>query len=64
MELRGMNPLWFASLLTVFLVLGLDAQAETETVSVEGGMEVEITYPGEIVAGREGMPFRYQGGRE
>ena len=55
MELRGMNPLWFASLLAVFLVLGLDAQAETETVSVEGGMEVEITYPGEIVAGREGI---------
>ena len=50
-----MNPLWFASLLAVFLVLGLDAQAETETVSVEGGMEVEITYPGEIVAGREGI---------
>ena len=50
-----MNPLWFVSLLTVFLILGLDAQAETETVNVEGGMEVEITYPGEIVAGREGI---------
>ena len=50
-----MNPLWFVSLLAVFLVLVLDAQAETETVGVEGGMEVEITYPGEIVAGREGV---------
>lgn len=50
-----MNPLWFVSLLIVFLILGLDAYAETETVSVEGGMEVEITYPGEIVAGREGI---------
>lgn len=50
-----MNPLWLAPVLAVFLGMVLEAQAETETVNVEGGMEVEIAYPGEIVAGREGI---------
>ncbi len=50
-----MNLFWIIPLLAVFLMLVSDAHANTETMNVEGGVEVEITYPGEIVAGREGI---------
>ncbi len=50
-----MNLFWIIPLLAAFLVLVSDAHASTETMNVEGGIEVKITHPGEIVAGREGI---------
>ena len=54
-----MSSIWFAmaviatTAVVALAVLATDVYAETETVSVEGGMVIEITYPKEIVAGRE-----------
>lgn len=50
---------WFlglgmAGLLALLLALSPAAHAETMTRSFEGGMDLEITYPASLVAGREG----------
>ena len=51
---RGMSQIWVASIiLGMFLVLLPSVHAETITLNFEGGMDVEITYPDDIVIGRE-----------
>ena len=50
-----MNLVWILSLLIGFAVILPNAYAETITQNLEGGMDIEITYPDEIVVGREGV---------
>ena len=49
-----MNLVWILALL-VSLVILPSAYAETITQNLEGGMDIEITFPDEIVVGREGV---------
>lgn len=49
-----MNILWMILFLIGFSILLPNIHAETITHSMEGGMDVEITYPNEIIVGREG----------
>ena len=46
---------WYWIALVIGLSFVVPVYGETLVQSVEGGMDVEITYPDEMVAGREGM---------
>jgi len=50
---KSMNFLWIAPLLLCFFFLVPNSYAEIITQNLEGGMDIEITYPEEILAGRE-----------
>ena len=50
-----MNFLWIFPVLVGLLVLIPSVHAETLVQNLEGGMDIEITYPDEIVVGREGV---------
>ena len=50
-----MNPLWIFFLLIGLVVLIPNAHADTVIQNLEGGMDIEITYPDEIIVGREGV---------
>lgn len=50
-----MRPLWAIPLVLGFFVLISNVYAETLVQNLEGGMDIEITYPDEIVVGREGV---------
>lgn len=50
-----MNLVWILPLLVGFVVILPNVYAETITQNLEGGMDIEITYPDEIVVGREGV---------
>lgn len=50
-----MNLLWLIPLLVVLFVLLPNVHAEKITRNFDGGMDVEITYPKEIVIGRDGI---------
>ena len=51
----SMNLLWMIPLLIGLVALLPNIHAETITHSLEGGMDIEITYPNEMVSGREGV---------
>ena len=46
---------WFVPLLIGVFVLVPSIHAETITQNLDGGMDIQITYPDEIVVGREGV---------
>ena len=48
-----MNFLWIMPLLVCLFFLLPNSYAATITQNLEGGMDVEITYPNEIITGRE-----------
>jgi len=48
-----MNFLWIIPLLVFLFFLVSNSYAATITHNLEGGMDIEITYPNEIIAGRE-----------
>lgn len=50
-----MNLLWMIPLLVGLFILLPNIHADTLIQNLEGGMDVEITYPEEIVVGREGV---------
>ena len=50
-----MNPLWIFFLLIGLVVLIPNAHADTIIQNLDGGMDIEITYPDEIIVGREGV---------
>ncbi|BDQ31949.1 hypothetical protein [Nitrosopumilus zosterae] len=50
-----MKFLWLIPLVIGVFVLVPDIDAETITRNLEGGMDIQITYPEEIVVGREGV---------
>ena len=50
-----MNLLWVIPLLIGLIVLIPNVHAETIIQNLEGGMDIEITYPDEIIVGREGI---------
>ena len=50
-----MNLLWILPILTGIFLLIPNVDAETLKKNFEGGMEVEITYPEEIIVGRDGI---------
>jgi len=50
-----MKLLWLIPLLVGVSVLFPEIYAETITQNLEGGMDIQITYPKEIVVGREGV---------
>ena len=50
-----MNLLWIVPLLVGFTVLIPNIHAEKITQNFEGGMDIEIIYPNEIVVGRESV---------
>ena len=51
----SMNLFWMFPLLIGLVALLPNIHAETITHNLEGGMDIEITYPNEIVSGREGI---------
>lgn len=53
--MKIMKVLWAIPFLVGLSVLLPNVYAETLTQNLEGGMDVEITYPDEIVVGREGV---------
>ena len=53
--MKSMNPFWIIPLLVGVFILLPNAYAETITQNLEGGMDIEITYPKEVVIGREGV---------
>ncbi len=53
--MRIMKTLWMVPFLVGLFVLLPSIHAETITQNLQGGMDVEITYPDEIVVGREGV---------
>lgn len=53
--MKSMNPLWIIPVLIGVFVLLPNVHAETITQNLEGGMDIEITYPKEVVVGREGV---------
>lgn len=53
--MKSMNPLWIIPLLIGVFILLPNVHAETITQNLEGGMDIEITYPKEVVVGREGV---------
>ena len=50
-----MNSFWMIPLLVGLSILLPNIHADTLIQNLEGGMEIEITYPEEIVDGREGF---------
>ena len=50
-----MNLLWITPLLIGIFVLVPSVHAETITQNLEGAMDIQITYPDEMVAGRDGI---------
>ena len=50
-----MRSLWIALLILGLFVLAPNVYAETLVQNLEGGMDIEITHPDEIVVGREGI---------
>lgn len=50
-----MKFLWVIPLLIGVFILFPNIHAETITQNLEGGMDIQITYPEEIVVGREGV---------
>ena len=52
---RGMKQIWIIPIVLGLSVLLPSIHAETITQNFEGGMDVEITYPDDIVKGREGI---------
>ena len=50
-----MNIIWVILFLIGFSILLPSTHAETITQNMEGGVDVNITYPNEIIAGREGI---------
>ena len=52
---RDMKQFWIIPIVLGLLVLLPSVHAETITQNFEGGMDVEITYPDDIVKGREGI---------
>ena len=50
-----MNPIWLFSFLIGLVFLIPNVYAETTTHNIEGGMDLEISYPEEIVVGRDGI---------
>ncbi len=52
---RGMNQIWIILIVLGLFVLLPGVRAETITQNFKGGMDVEITYPDDIVIGREGI---------
>ncbi|MFQ5781704.1 MAG: hypothetical protein ACE5GR_01455 [Nitrosopumilus sp.] len=50
-----MRILWMIPLLVGLYVLLPNVYAETITQNLEGGMDIEITYPDEIIVGRESV---------
>ena len=53
--IRGMKQIWFVPIILGLFVLLPGIHAETITQNFDGGMDVEITYPEDIVIGREGI---------
>lgn len=53
--IRDMKQIWFVPIVLGLFVLLPGIHAETVTQSFDGGMDVEITYPRDIVIGREGI---------
>ncbi|WP_316506766.1 hypothetical protein [Nitrosopumilus sp.] len=49
------NLFWIAPVLIGFFILLPNVHAETITQNLEGGMNVEITYPEEAIVGRHGI---------
>ncbi|MCV0430745.1 hypothetical protein [Nitrosopumilus sp.] len=49
-----MKIIWIISLLIGFFILVPQIHAETITQNLEGGMDIQIQYPEEIVVGRDG----------
>lgn len=52
---RGMNQIWIIPIVLGLFILLPSIHAETITQNFEGGMDIEITYPDDIVIGREGI---------
>lgn len=52
---RGMNWIWVIAIVLGLFMLFPSVHAETITQNFEGGMDVEISYPDNIVIGREGI---------
>ena len=52
---RGMRQVWIIPIVLGLFVLLPSIHAETITQNFEGGMDVEVTYPEDIVIGREGI---------
>ena len=50
-----MKFVWFILLLIGVFILFPNIHAETITQTLDGGMDIQITYPDEIVIGREGI---------
>lgn len=50
---KSMSFLWIVPLLVCLFFLVPNSYAETITQNLEGGMDIDITYPDEILAGRE-----------
>ena len=50
-----MNILWTVPILAGIFILIPNVDAEILKENFEGGMEVEITYPGEVIVGRDGI---------
>ena len=50
-----MNLLWIGPLLIGLFILLPSINAETITQSLEGAMDIQITYPDEMVVGRDGI---------
>ena len=53
--MKSMNPIWIIPLLVGLFVILPNIYADTITQNLEGGMDIEITYPDEVVVGREGI---------
>ena len=53
--MKSMNPYWIIPLLAGLCVFLPNVYADTITKNFEGGMDIEITYPDEVVVGREGI---------
>ncbi len=50
-----MNLLWTIPLVIGFIILLPNIHAEIITHNLDGGMDIEITYPDEIIVGRDGV---------
>ena len=50
-----MNRFWIAPFLVGLFFMIPSIDAETLVQNLEGGMDIEITHPEEIVVGREGI---------
>ena len=54
-KISSMNILWILPILAGIFILIPNVDAEILKENFEGGMEVEITYPGEVIIGRDGI---------